>query len=115
MNAKVAELYRNFASVPKVQFISISIDPERDSLEALRKYAETFSVSDNRWLFLRTSSDKVHHLAEKVFMVGGESPSIHSTKLILVDAQAQIRGFYSSEEKESLSTLKTHIGELLRK
>ncbi len=114
MNAKVADMYRQYVGAPQVQFISITIDPDRDSLEALQKYAKIFNVDDNRWLFGRTSSEEVQNLSEKIFMVGGGAPTTHSTKLILVDDKAQIRGFYSSEENASLTVLKAHIRELVK-
>lgn len=114
MNGRVAELYRLYAESPQIQFVSLSIDPDRDSLAALQNYAKNFGVYDNRWLFLRGEAREIYRLAEKVFMVGGDSPTVHSTKLILVDEQGRIRGYYSSEEPASLTVLKTHIRELAK-
>ena len=42
MNARVAELYKKYATTDKVRFISISVDPKQDSLAVLRKYANDF-------------------------------------------------------------------------
>lgn len=114
MNARVAELYRAFAGNNPVRFVSVTIDPDRDSLVALRNYASSFNVNDNRWSFLRGDLKSVEHLSENIFMVGSGAPTLHSTKLILVDHLGRIRGYYSSEEPASLTILKTHIRELVR-
>ncbi len=39
MNAKVAELYQKYSTTDMVRFISVSVDPETDSLNVLRDYA----------------------------------------------------------------------------
>ena len=113
MNARVAELYKQYSTTDKVRFVSISVDPKRDSLMVLRKYADDFGVTDNRWLFLRGEIEEVHRVSEKGFMLAGELPTIHSTKLILVDKNQKIRGYYDSFDEESLRLLTVHVRELL--
>ena len=115
MNAQVAELYKRFSRTPAVQFISISVDPGTDSVQALQQYALKFGVTDRRWLFLNAPIEKVRSLSEGVFMVGGaDRPGLHSTKLILVDDQKRIRGYYSSEDPESMTLLEKHIQKLVK-
>jgi len=115
MNAKVAGLYRGFASSDKVEFVSISVDPDKDSLEALRAYSQKMGVTDNRWLFLRGPGDEIHRISESVFKLAGEFPTMHSTKLILIDEELQIRGYYSSEEDVDVQSLKAHMKVLAEK
>jgi protein SCO1/2 len=114
MNSKVAELYKKYATSDKVQFVSISVDPERDSLPVLREYANSYGVKDKRWVFLRGELNKIHDLSEKGFLLAGEFPNLHSIKLILVDATGYVRGYYSSYSEESLKVLTTHVKELIR-
>lgn len=113
MNSRVAELYKQYSTTDQVRFVSISVDPKRDSLTVLRKYADDFGVTDNRWIFLRGELDEVHRVSEKGFMLAGELPTIHSTKLILVDRNQKIRGYYDSFDEESLRLLTVHVKELL--
>lgn len=115
MNGKVAELFRVFKDDPDVQFISISVDPDRDSLQALQQYASRFGVTDRRWLFLRAPIEEVKKLSEKTFMLAtGDAPGLHSTKLILIDGEKKVRGYYSSEDPNSLRVLETHIRQLIK-
>jgi len=113
MNARVAELYQKYSTTDQVRFVSISVDPKRDSLAVLQKYAKDMGVVDSRWLFLRGEIEEVHRVSEKGFMLAGDLPTIHSTKLILVDKNLKIRGYYDSFDDENLRLLTTHVRELL--
>jgi protein SCO1/2 len=113
MNARVAELYKKYSTTNEVRFVSISVDPKRDSLAVLRQYADEFGVTDDRWLFLRGELDDVHRVSEEGFMLAGDLPTIHSTKLVLVDKDLKIRGYYDSFDEESLKLLTIHVRELL--
>jgi protein SCO1/2 len=115
MNARVAELYRAYSTHDIVQFVSISVDPARDTLEALRVYADNYGVSDDRWHFLRGELEDVHELSEKGFMLAGELPDLHSIKLVLIDSRGHLRGFYSSFDDASLELLTVHVKELLKR
>ncbi|SYZ72606.1 Electron transport protein SCO1/SenC [Candidatus Zixiibacteriota bacterium] len=113
MASKMSNLYKLYAGSDKVQFISISVDPENDSLSILREYAARQGVTDNRWVFLRAPLDSVVQLSEKGFMIAADDlPAGHSTKFILVDGQGQIRGYYDGLDDASLEIMKTHIREL---
>jgi len=114
MSARMKDLYLLYSRTEKIQFVSISVDPNRDSLSVLQEYAERFGVNDNRWLFLRSPMDDVIDLYENGFKLGGMLPADHSTKFILVDNNATIRGYYDSLDDISLSILKTHIRELVK-
>ena len=113
MNARVADLYRQYVTSDQVRFVSVSVDPERDSLLVLQEYANKMGVTDDRWLFIKGPLDEVYRISEKGFMLAGELPNIHSTKLILIDRQGQIRGYYDSFDESQLRTLTIHVRELL--
>jgi protein SCO1/2 len=113
MNSKVADLYNKYATTDKVQFVSISVDPDRDSLSVLREYANAYGVEDKRWVFLRGALNEVHDLSEKGFLLASEFPNLHSIKLILVDETGIVRGYYSSYSEESLKILTAHVKELI--
>jgi len=114
MSSKMEDLYNYYDGAEQVQFISISVDPARDTLEALQAYAVRHSVDDDRWNFLRAPIDEVKTLSVEGFMLGGDFPMGHSTKFVLIDQQGQIRGYYRSMEDASLNALKTHIEALAR-
>lgn len=115
MTASMAELYREYADTEEVRFLSISVDPENDTPEALRAYAERFGVDDDRWLFARGPLGEVQQLSEKGFLLAARDlPFGHSTRFVLVDLEARIRGYYDSDDAESLERLRRELTALLR-
>ena len=115
MVVNMGDLYELYKGSDLVQFVSISVDPDRDSLEALRQYAHDHDVTDNRWIFLRAPIEDVVQLCEKQFMLGAdELPMGHTTKFILVDQQGRIRSYHEGLESESMTALKSNIRQLAR-
>ena len=116
MSTAMSALYRDYAQEERVQFVSISVDPETDTLPVLALYAEKYGVTDNRWVFLRGPIEEVKQLSKKGFMLAaGNLPMGHSTKFILVDTKGEIRGYYDSHDDESIRKLNKDIGILLQK
>lgn len=106
MTAKMAKLYSDFAIDTNVRFISITVDPQTDSLPVLRAYAIDHAITDNRWVFLRGPIEDVITLSEKGFMLSADRlPGGHSTRFILVDNQGAISGYYDSGDDLSLFQL----------
>jgi protein SCO1/2 len=116
MSATMAQLYRQYESSDEVRFVSISVDPEYDSVAVLQQYALTQGVTDERWIFLRGPIEEVKRMSEEDFMLDAATlPAGHTTKFILVDEQARIRGYYDSFDDASLNVLKSNIRELAKK
>ena len=113
MTNKMGVLYEEYADENMIQFVSFSVDPDRDSLEALKNYATRFHVNDRRWHFLRTDKEKIKTLYEQGFKLGGELPYGHSGAFVLVDHNGIIRGYYSYEDEEELELLRGDISVLL--
>jgi protein SCO1/2 len=110
MADKMSRLYELFAKHPEVQFVSISVDPDYDSLQILQAYAKDHGVTDNRWLFLRGPIEEVKKLAEDGLKLPmGNLPAGHSSKFVLVDNKGQIRGYYDSDDNQSQLLLEHHI------
>jgi protein SCO1/2 len=125
MASKLSELHAALKKEPNILIVSITLDPETDTLEKLNTYADSYLASKNRWLFLRAkSSDDVYQLAEKGFLLGatfdknglktGDGPITHSTKMALVDRNGIIRGYYDSQSNELNQHLLLDIGKILR-
>lgn len=110
MTTKMANLYQAFAADTNIRFISITVDPQTDSLPILRAYAKDHGVNDNRWVFLRGSIDDIVSLSEKGFMLSADRlPGGHSTRFILVDQNGDIREYYDSGDDASLAKLQVDL------
>jgi protein SCO1 len=83
---------------PDILLLSFSVDPDRDSIEALRQYANAYHASKDKWLFLRGPKKEIYPLVQEGFHLSVAQDTgyqiLHSTKFVLVDKQGIIRGYY---------------------
>jgi protein SCO1 len=99
-----------------LMLVSITVDPKRDTLQALRQYADKAGADPRQWLFLRGKNKAVYDLAEKGFKIAaGEQQSefVHSNRFILVGPQGWIRGYYNSDDPKDLDKLHADVNRLL--
>jgi protein SCO1/2 len=81
----------------KIAFISISLDPERDTPEVLKDYAQFWGAKPEGWSFLTGSLEAVGDVTRRygVFYAKKEDGSVeHSQLTTLVDADGQMRVQY---------------------
>lgn len=97
---------------PEVHLASFSVDPERDTQEALAEYADERRADRRRWHFLTGKKEELYDLSVKGFKLalddtGGTDvePITHSTRLVLVDKEGRIRGYYGGTEDEEIKRL----------
>lgn len=87
-----------------VQFISISVDPARDSVPALRAYADRYGADHDRWWFLTGNQDSIFDYAKNelgLLLQNADVPGdfVHSEKMILLDTARNIRGYFNGLDK----------------
>jgi protein SCO1/2 len=81
----------------KIAFISITVDPKRDTPEVLKQYAENFGADLTGWAFLTGDEASIRDVARHygVFVEGTADGNINHTFLTsLIDAQGMIRVQY---------------------
>ncbi|MDP7639925.1 MAG: SCO family protein [Candidatus Hydrogenedentes bacterium] len=106
----MAGLHRAYSGRGGVEFVSITVDPERDTPEVLTEYAERFGADTGRWHFLTGALPYIHDVAVTGFKVGSmDDPLIHSERLILVGREGVIRGYYDGTEADSVLELSRDI------
>jgi len=115
MSARMSELYRYYSEYDFVRFVSISVDPQRDTLETLRAYAGSWGADDDRWVFLRAPIDEVVRVMEGGFKLTAlELPMGHSNRFVLVDKNGVIRSYHDSFDDADLEALKGNIKQLAK-
>lgn len=89
-----------------VQMVSFTVDPEHDTPEVLREYADSVGADSETWRFVTGDPEAIRSLIGDGFRLGvGERQDkdgglydiAHSTKLALVDGQGRVRGYYGIE------------------
>lgn len=113
MSRSMSTLQSDFADVDDVHFVSITVDPKRDSPEVLAAYAEKYDANHVRWHFLTGSEADIKKLSTEGFMIGfGDEMINHSSKFTLVDRKGNLRGFYTGTEPEEIDRLRADINTL---
>ncbi len=115
------------ASQPKIQFISITVNPAYDQPEVLLNYANTYKAKKGFWNFLTGSKEQIYALAKNDFLVNAlentsksentaYTPSseefIHSELMMLIDSNRRIRGLYNGTDASSMLLLWNDLKQL---
>ena len=103
-----------------IRMVSFTVDPARDTSQALAAYAAEHGASRERWLFLTGDKQALYDICIKGFKLPLQDdeatplePITHSARFVLVDKQGQIRGYYSGTEEAELSRLARDARSLL--
>lgn len=108
-----------FEPEDQVRFVSLSVDPERDTPEQLHEFAKRVR-SDERWVFATGGPGEVLRLSVDAFkLAAGEAgpenePILHSSRFVLVDRKGWIRGYYDSMQPSEMKKLVSDAKDLLR-
>lgn len=100
MNTQMARVQERFTNQPDLYFLSHTVNPERDSVEALAEYARAIHANTKNWFFVTGDRKAIYDIAANGYLVAAaedinaEGGFLHSELLILVDREKRIRGFY---------------------
>ncbi|MBP6024623.1 SCO family protein [Ferruginibacter sp.] len=83
-----------------VQFISISIDPEHDSVPQLRKFADRYNINHDTWWVVTGDKKEIYDFAlnevrANIADPGVDTAFIHTENFFLLDSNRIVRGFYN--------------------
>lgn len=113
MSNNIATLQERFSSSKDIQFLSITTDPDFDTLDILNQYSSNYSKNDN-WFFLRGDIIDIIDLSEKGFFLDAKLlPAGHSLRFVLVDKELNIRKYYKGDEISNIVELQSDIVTLL--
>jgi protein SCO1/2 len=113
MSSRMNSLQASTAKTPDVKLVSFTVDPENDTPPVLAEYGRHFKADSARWSFLTGDRAVLNDLGLNTFHLNSVDGSlVHSTRFTLVDRQARIRGYYSSEEDGFLPKLLHDLGQL---
>jgi len=118
MNENLKDVYEKFRKDTAFMILSHTVDPERDSSSALKKYAQKYSASSPGWQFLTGDKNALYISASRDYLLSavdtGSSSFIHTQYVALLDKQRRIRGFYDGTNKENVLKLESDISILLK-
>ena len=83
-----------------VHFISISVDPEHDSVPQLRKFADRYGANHDTWWFVTGDKKEIYDFAfnelkASVTDVNIDTAFLHTENFFLLDSSRVVRGWYN--------------------
>lgn len=123
MNDQMRRIQFKFADNDDVHLMSFTVDPEVDTVEQMKRYADDHGAKTGQWHFLTGTKEDLYSLARKSFFVlkpaeaqnlgDVGSDFIHTNNFVLVDRQSRIRGYYDGTSKSEVDELMKDIEYLL--
>jgi len=108
LNLVVSGLGKEFEG--KVKFVSISTDPDNDTPEALREYAQMYGARTGEWWMVRMPMEEMRKVASEGFgVIDPQEPAMHSTRLVAVNARMEIEGYFDSSDTDDVNELRQWI------
>jgi protein SCO1 len=121
LSNSMRKLQRSFSKTDTsfVQFLSFSVDPENDSVPVLKGYADRYQANHDTWWLLTGNKKEIYDLAQHEFRLPIEGDTtggvqfIHSNRLVLLDKEKVVRGYYNGEDSVAMARLAGDVALLL--
>lgn len=123
MTAEMAKVQAEYSDRSDLRFVSLSVDPKRDTPVKLREFGAQYGADFSRWTFLTGDFAKVQHLAKDVFLLAVTNPEevvtegkeaeikttggiIHSSRLVLVGPNGKIVSWFNGTDEAGPARLR---------
>lgn len=115
---QMLRIYDKVLDNDDILLVSHTIDPKRDTPEALKTYSDNMEVNHDKWRFLTGDKEELLDIADDYFVPAYEDQEApggfdHSGKVLLIDKAGRIRSFGDGTEPKEISKLMKDIDILL--
>jgi protein SCO1/2 len=94
-----------------VRFVSFTVDPVRDTVQALKAYGDKFGIDHDTWFMLTGDRNELYDIALNEFKASIASNGnidtgfIHTDRFFLLDKDRVVRGWYNGLDSANLDKL----------
>ena len=122
MNENMKKVYERFKNEKDFLILSHTSDPLTDSVERLKKYAESWGADSKNWIFLTGTKDSLYKQARYSYRIDdpknnpleGQVDFIHSQFFSLVDKKGIVREIYDGTQSGDVERMMKEIDVLLK-
>ena len=115
MTKNMKSLYESFKIENDIAFVSVTVNPEQDTVEVLKEYTKKLKIDSEKWHFLTGDRQVIKEMLVSSFKLGDmKDPIFHSSYFSLVDKHGIIRGYYDGTSKDSIAELFKDAATLLK-
>lgn len=96
-----------------LKLVTFTVDPDHDTREVMKKYAEDAKADPSQWFFLSGAKKDIYPVIRDGFKVTAMADPqaepgfefIHTTRMMLVDGHGDVRGIYDGQEDGDMKKL----------
>jgi protein SCO1/2 len=122
MNGNMKTVYDRFKNEKDFLILSHTSFPEIDSVEVLKKYADSLRVDTQKWIFLTGRKDSLYKQARYSYKIDDPNNNlidisqdfIHSQFFSLVDKKGVVRNIYDGLKPSEVERMMKEIALLLK-
>jgi len=122
MNNNMRKVYEKFRDEKDFLILSHTSDPDNDSVQQLKKYADSMQVDTKRWIFLTGRKDSLYQAARISYTVDDPHNSLKSIKddflhtqfWALVSKDGKVKKIYDGLKKSEVDQLIKETEKLLK-
>ncbi|TGL60166.1 SCO family protein [Leptospira ognonensis] len=109
----IKNFFPSIKNQPLVQVLSISVNPEVDTVEELLKFRKVYKIEQKNWLHLTGSKALIYDLARNQFNadvqvikgIANLNDFVHTENIYLIDPNGYLRGVYRAKGTGDLDRL----------
>lgn len=122
MNNNMLLVYKAYKGNEKVKILSHTVDPNNDTVQALKAYSHHYQADAQQWKFLTGDKKKLYDMARYSYLIsasddttgqGIDDDFIHDQHFTLVDGRGRVRGLYDGLDSMKVQQLIKDIKQLL--
>ena len=123
MNEHLVQVYKAFRGNKNVLILSHTVDPIKDTIQALKAYSLRFDADPAQWMFLTGDKKKLYDMARYSYLISADDDTagvsidkdfIHDKHYALVDGYGRVRGFYDGLDNAEIGKMIADINTLLK-
>jgi cytochrome oxidase Cu insertion factor (SCO1/SenC/PrrC family) len=111
LNANIKHLH-DLPELKDVTWVSITVDPDNDTLEVLKDYADRYQADPERWLFCRGEFDYIKRVGEEIMHLEVTWRG-HKDYAIVIDGTGKVRGMFDATSISQSQKLRLLLMECL--
>jgi protein SCO1/2 len=105
---RLSSVYKNDKDI---SLLTITVDPQSDLPSVLKTYRALFEIDNPNWKFLTSNQSNLYQYLKTQLFLSSEEPVdsnlafFHTQKVVLVDKNNVIRGYYDATKLENVDDL----------
>ena len=122
LNTNMKKVYEKFKDEKDFLILSHTSDPERDSAQQLKKYADSMGVNTSKWIFLTGRKDSLYTTARISYTLDDpannlksiEDAFLHTQYWALVNKKGEVKKVYDGLKEREINAMIKEIEKTLK-